>query len=223
MDDTFNAPVGGYDDEGCDFFFFHEGKGRGCEGAAFDGERMCVHDVAGGVFEGVGAIAFEETAEIAVGDHADEMVVCDDGRHAEFLSRHLIDHLGHGSGRRDLRYRVGGVHELADACEALADAATGVQVGEVFRLPATTAAYFEGECVAESEHDGCGGGGCEVEGAGFGGDTGVEEDAARLGEGGGAAAADGDQGGVEPLEGGEEAQELFGLSAVGEYEDDVAG
>jgi len=85
------------------------------------------------------------------------------------------------------------VHELADACEPLANAATRVQVGEVFRLPAAAAAYLEGEGIAESEHDGRGGGGCEIEGTGFGGDAGVEEDVARLGESGGAAAADGDQ------------------------------
>ncbi|WP_433983353.1 hypothetical protein [Tunturiibacter empetritectus] len=72
---------------------------------------------------------------------------------------------------------------LADTGKASADAAAGVEVGEVFGRPLAEAAYFEGEGVAEGEHDGGGGGGCEVEGAGFHRDACVEEDVAGLGEG----------------------------------------
>ncbi len=64
--------------------------------------------------------------------------------------------------------------------------------------------------------------GSEVERAGFGGDAGVEEDVACLGEGRGAAAADGDEGGLEALERGQKMEEFFGLAAVGESDDDVA-
>jgi len=211
------------DDEGGDFFLFHESEGRGCQGAAFDGDGMGVHDVARGVFEGVGAVAFEETSEIAVGDHAGEMAVFQYGGHAEFFAGHLVDDLGHGGGICDLGESVAGVHQLADAGETFADAATRMQVGEVFGLPATATAYFESESIAQREHDRSGGGGGEVERTGFGGDAGVEEDAAGLSEGGGGAAGDGDERGGEAPEGGQEAKELFGLAAVGEGEDGVAG
>ena len=81
----------------------------------------------------------------------------------------------------------------------------------------------EGEGVAEGEHDGGGGGGCEVVRAGFAGDADVERDAGGGGEGGGRAAADGDEAGLEALEEGQEGEELFGFAACGEGDDEVAG
>ena len=115
------------------------------------------------------------------------------------------------------------MHQLANAGETPADPAAWVQIGKVFCLPAAEAAYFEGESVAQGEHDGGGGGGCEVEGAGFGGDAGVEEDVARLSQGGCAAARDGDQCGFEALEGWDQAQEFFCFAAVGKGDDDAFG
>ena len=88
---------------------------------------------------------------------------------------------------------VAGVHQVADAGESSAEAASGVKVGEVLGLPAAATADLEGERVAEREHDRGGGGGREVERAGFGGDAGVEEDVAGLSESGGGAAAEGDE------------------------------
>ncbi len=115
------------------------------------------------------------------------------------------------------------MHEIADAAEALADAASGVEVGEVFGLPIFAPAEFEGEGVAEGEHDGGGGGGGEVERAGFGVDADVEEDVGGLSESAGGVAAEGDEGSGKALEGGEDAEEFFGLATVGEGEDGVAG
>ena len=99
-----------------------------------------------------------------------------DGGHAEFFAGHLVDDLGHWSFGGDLREGFGGVHEVAYAGEADAEAAAGVEVGEVGGVEAAAAAEFEGEGVAEGEHDGGGGGGGEIEWAGFGGDADVEED-----------------------------------------------
>ena len=41
------------------------------------------------------------------------------------------------------------LHKVANAAEASADAASGMQVGEVFGLPSAAAAYFEGERITQ--------------------------------------------------------------------------
>ena len=71
MNDTQHEIINTGDDERSDLPFFHERQGGGGEGAAVDGARVGVHDLAGSALERVGAVAFEQTAEIAVGDHAD--------------------------------------------------------------------------------------------------------------------------------------------------------
>lgn len=115
------------------------------------------------------------------------------------------------------------MHEFSDAGEASTDSTSGVEIGEVLGTPATASTYFEGEGVAEGKHDR--GGGCrrEVERAGFDGDAGVEMDVAGLGERGGGAPRESDERGGEALEGWDEAEELFGLTAVGEGQNRVAG
>src|SRR5260370_156161 len=60
------------DDQRGDLPVFHEGEGGGGEGAGVDRERAGVHDLGGGVVEGAVAVALEETAEVAVGDHTEE-------------------------------------------------------------------------------------------------------------------------------------------------------
>ena len=40
------------------------------EGAAVDGEKMEVHELAGSAVENAGGVTFEQTVEVAVGDHA---------------------------------------------------------------------------------------------------------------------------------------------------------
>jgi hypothetical protein len=115
------------------------------------------------------------------------------------------------------------VHQVAYACEADSEAASGVEVGEVGGVEAAAAAELEGEGVSEGEHDGGGGGGCEIERAGLGGDTDVEEDVRRLGEAGVGCARECDEGGGEPFEDREDEEELFGFAAVREGDDGVAG
>ncbi len=72
MYDTQREPVNIGNDERSDFPLFHERQGGGGEGAGVDGARVGVHDLAGGALEGVRAVAFEQTSEVAVGDHADQ-------------------------------------------------------------------------------------------------------------------------------------------------------
>ena len=146
-----------------------------------------------------------------------------DGGHAEFLARHLVDDLRHWSGACDLGQGIAGVHDLSDSSEAPADAASGMEVGEVFGLPSATPAHFEGEGVAEGKHHGRGGGGREVERAGFGGDASVEEDVACLCQSRSAASADGDKSCIEAFESGKQPEKLLGFTAVGERENGVVG
>src|ERR1700722_20988459 len=84
VDDSLGVSVWRGDDEGGDFLFFHEGEGRGGENTTADGDRVRVQDVAGGVFQGVPAVALEEATEIAVGEHAPEFAAfgLDDNGHA---------------------------------------------------------------------------------------------------------------------------------------------
>lgn len=115
------------------------------------------------------------------------------------------------------------MHEVSDASEASAEAAAGVKVGEVFGFPTAATTDFEGERVTQGEHDCGGGGGCEIEGAGFGGDAGIEEDVAGLGESRGGAGGERDERYGQALERGEQAEKFFGFAAVGEGYDGVAG
>ncbi len=64
-----------------DLPLFHERQGHGGEGVAVDGARVGVHDFGGSSFESVGPVAFEETAEISVGDHAQQDTGFEDGGH----------------------------------------------------------------------------------------------------------------------------------------------
>ena len=73
MDDTLDLAGGSGDEEGGDGAGFHEGEG--VDGGAFsgDGVWVVIHDVGCGEGQGVGALAAEHAAEIAVGDDAEEM------------------------------------------------------------------------------------------------------------------------------------------------------
>lgn len=154
MYDALGLTGGIGDDERGDLFLFHEGERRGGEGAAIDGEGVGIHDLACGAVKCVGAVVLEEATEVTVRDHAEETAVLQDGGHAEFFAGHFVDDLRHGRVGGDLRESVACVHELSDAGETSADASAGMEVGEVFGLPASATAYFESECVAEREHDG---------------------------------------------------------------------
>ena len=223
VEDTFDLTGGGGHDEGGDLAFFHAGERLGGEGFGVDSEGSRVHDLRGGMGEGVGAVTLKETAEVAVGDHAAELTVLEDGGHAELLMRHFVDDLRHGGSGSYGGQGVAKVHEIADTGEATAEAAPGVEVGEMLWGEVAAVAEGEGEGVAERKHDGGGGGGGEVEGTGLGVYRGVQDDGAGLREGGGGAGAEGHEGDLHALESGEEAEEFFGLAAVGEGDEDVMG
>ena len=114
------------------------------------------------------------------------------------------------------------MHEVPHASEAEAKTAAGVEIGEVRGFKAPAAAELQSERVAEGEHNGGGGGGGEVEAAGLSGDGDIQRESRDAGKGAGDAAGEGDDGNGETVEGGQDAEEFFSFSGVGEGEDDVA-
>lgn len=98
---------------------------------------------------------------------------------------HFDEGFLNGGGFGDEWEGVAGAHDVGDAGEEVfAEAAAGVEFGEVL---GTEAAFFEedhGEGVAKAEHVGGAGGGGEIQGAGFEIDKGVEGDVGVLSEGG---------------------------------------
>ena len=224
MEDAFDLAGGFDDDEGGNAAGLHEGEGGGGEGAGGDGDRGGIHDVGGGEREGVGAGALEHAAEVAVGDDAEEPVVAaENGGEAELLAGHLVDDVGHEGDGGDDGEVVAGVHEVADAGEFEAEAAAGVEIGEVLGGEAAALAEGEGEGVAEGKHDGGGGGGGKIVRAGLFGDGEVEREICGAGEGGGGVAAESDEREVEAMGDRKEGEEFFGFAAGGEKEEGVRG
>ncbi len=223
MEDALDGLVGVYDDEGGDLALFENGEGRGGELFRSDGAGKGVHGFAGGAAEGCAAFAFEQAAQVAVADDAAEQALLLYGGDAELLRGHFVDYVGHGSGGADDRDLVAGVHEVANAGQALAELAAGMEFGEVLDAEALAQADGDGEGVAEGEHGGGRGGGSEIEAAGFTRDAAIEGYVAGLGEGRVQIAGEADQGVALALEHGEQAEDFFGFAAGGERDDDVAG
>jgi hypothetical protein len=96
-------------------------------------------------------------------------------------------------------------HDVTDASEeSAAEAAAGVEGGEVFAAEAAGFEKDHGEGVAEDEHGGGAGGGGEIEGAGLAFDVDVEGDVGVAGEHGVGVAGEGDVGDLAAFEVGEE-------------------
>ena len=114
------------------------------------------------------------------------------------------------------------MHEVSDAGEAIAEAAGGVEVGEVLGGKSAVSREGKGEGVTKGEHDGGGGGGGEIVGAGLLGDGGVENVRCGVGEGGGGAAGEGDDPDFEAGERGKEGEEFGGFARSGERDEGVA-
>jgi len=73
LDGGLGGAIGG-DDEGGDFVLLHEGEGVGGEGFGRDGKGLWIHHFRGGFVEGVGAVAFEEAAEVTVREDAEQLI-----------------------------------------------------------------------------------------------------------------------------------------------------
>ena len=141
--------------------------------------RNAIHDVACRAFERVRPDSLQQPPQIAIGDDAGEAqsapaVRREHRRHAQLLARHLVDHLRHQCGWRDLRERLAAVHQVAYTRQSPAQAASRVQIGKVAWLEAGAAAQFQRNRISQRQHD-CGRGrGGKVQRARFLGDADVQ-------------------------------------------------
>ncbi len=115
-----------------------------------------------------------------------------------------------------------GVHQVAYFGELLAELAAGVQLGKILGAEALAQADGDGERIAQGKHRGGGGSGRKIQPAGLALDRAIERNIAGCGEGRLQIAAEADERVAFALEGGEEAQDLFGLAAGREGNDYVA-
>ncbi len=88
-----------------------------------------------------------------------------------------------GASQRDVRERVASVHGVFDAQKFCAEAAGGMEIGEILRLEAASFQQGNGQGIADRHgYRGAGGGG-EIQGTGFFADADVESHVAGFGEG----------------------------------------
>ena len=71
MCDTQCETINTGDNERSDLPLFHEHQAGGGEGSAVDGAKAEIHDLVGNAVVNSRAVAFEQAAEVAIGDHAD--------------------------------------------------------------------------------------------------------------------------------------------------------
>ena len=212
-----------YDDDRCDFFLFHCIEGFAGEDVRADGLRVSRHGIACGKRESCAALFFHQAAEVTVGDDAGEFSIGGEhGGHAKFLGAHFVEDVGHFRFERDARESVGGVHQMLDAKELFAEAASGVERGEV--VVAEVAAFEErnGERVADGHCNRGARGRSEIQGARFFFHADVERDVAGFGERGFEIAGQRDERDFETFERFEEMDDFLRFAAVGDSDERVA-
>lgn len=223
MQDAGDGAVGITGDDGSDLLCFHNRQGRGGEFVLVNPCCVRVQDFSCSSFQSEAAFAFEEAAEIAVTDDTEELAFgAEDRGHAETLFAHLVDDLEQRCLRRNLGQAFVGVHQFAYALKAVAEAASWMEKGEVFRAEVAALSGFDGQSVGKRQH---GGSGCrrgEIHAAGFYVHADVEDEVCGTGKRGTGAAAEGDEGCCTELQGVEQAEKLFGFTGVGEGDQEIA-
>ncbi len=211
-DDELRDAVGAHEVERVDGVFCVE-----------DAMGVAAHDVGGAevVDRGVG---LEHAPEVAVGDDALYLSVAVGHYGASEAARgHFEDGVADGGVGCDEGALVLAV-EVADAhVELFAQGSAGVEAREVAGGEVAAFDECDGEGVAHDELGGGAGGGGEVVGAGFVLDGGVEDDVGLLGEEGVGVADDGDEWVAEVFDEGYEYLDFWGVAALGEADDDIAG
>ena len=102
-------------------------------------------------------IALQQAAQIAVGDRAGEdALIIDDRGDAEAFGRHLVDDVVHRRRQRNDRRLRAGVHQIADAKEALAELSAGMEECEILLLESFAHQKRHRQRVAEGERRGGG-------------------------------------------------------------------
>jgi len=111
---------------------------------------------------------------------------------------------------------------MFDAEEFFAEAAGGMERGEIFVLETAAVEEGNGEGIADGHGYRGAGGGSEIEGAGFFFYADVEDDFTGFCEGGFGISGERDNGNFKALERFEEIQDFLGFAAIGDGEESVA-
>ena len=223
MHDAEDATRVVHDDDAGDAAFFHERERFAGEDGGFHRLRIRIHALRDIHAERRATMFFHEAAQVAVGENSGECaVVVDDGRHAEFFCGHFVKSVRHGRLRRNFWKCVAGVHDFVHAEEAFAEAARGMERGEIVVTKIAAVEKGNSERVADGHGDSGAGGGREIERAGFFVDAGVEDDFARLRDGGFRIARECDERDFEALQRVEQRDDFARFAAVGDGEHHVA-
>ena len=186
---------------------------------------MLRHEIDDGPGLDVGGAAGEIAAQVAVGKKADDAAgAIHDGDGAGLDLGHGDDGGSDRCGNRDGGEAVAGSHDVVHfEQEGAADGAAGVERGIFLAGEAAGFEQRDGEGVADRQRDGGGGGGDEIERAGFTLDGSIEDDVRVLGKGGIQGAGQGDDAHAGALENGQQVDELVRFAGVGQREDGVFG
>src|SRR6266853_889959 len=212
-----------HDDDGSDLALFHQIQGFAGDHVRRNGLRIPGHAIHRAHFEHGAAMFFHQAAKIAVGqDPRQASIGFEDRGHAEFLGRHLMEDVGHRRVFRNARQRFSRVHEMFHAQKFLAETSRGMERGEI--IGAKSAAFEERN--SEGVANGHGYRGArrrrKVHGAGFFLHAHVQHYVAGFGERGMKFASQSDQRHFEPLQSLQEANDFFGLPAVGDCQYRIA-
>ena len=211
------------DDYARDFALFHLVEGFAGEDVRADSLRVARHRLAGRHFQRCTAMLFHQTAQVTVCEDSGEAAVrFENGRHAETLAAHLVNHLGHWCVCRDARKSVPSVHFIFDAQKFGTEAASGMQFGKVLRLKSAPFEERNGQRIADGHGNGGARSWSEVQRAGFFAHADVKNDIAGPREGGLEIACQRDERSFETFERFEELDNLFGFAAVGNGQNCVA-
>ena len=103
-----------------------------------------------------------------------------DGGEPEPLAAHFVNHVGHFRAGRNAGKIFARVHQSFETTQTLAEFSAGMQGGEIFFLEAAALEQRNRQRIAHGERRSSGGGGREIQRAGFFFHGDVEHDVARL-------------------------------------------
>ncbi|MOA00898.1 hypothetical protein D3C78_1202770 [compost metagenome] len=201
---------------------FHDFQGFGGEHFGAGGLAVSGHDLfdQGGVYIDV---AIQAAAQVTVGeDPGQPPVGFKHHGHAQTFARHFKECVLEQGSALHLRQLFTGVHDVLDfQQQAAAEGATWVRESEVFSGKAACLEQGNGQGVAQDQCGGSRGGRCQVQWAGFLGNTGIEVDFGGLGQRRVRVAGQADQLDAQALDQRQQGNDLGGRTGVGQGEDDI--
>ena len=208
--------------QGVDLVVFHDFQGLGREHVGTGGLAVDSHHFFDQRLVNVD-VAVEAAAQVAVGEDPGQPAIgLGDHGHAQAFARHFQQGVLEQGAALNLWQFVAGVHHVLDLeQQAAAQSAAGVREGEVFRGETAGFEQGNGQGVTQDQRRGGRGGRCQVERAGFLGNTGVEVDLGGLGEGRVGVAGQADELDAQALDQWQQGDDFGGGAGVGQCQDHV--